>query len=120
VLEATGQRRWNISTKIPFRDPQGKIIGLVGIGVTSQTQACRGRSPYAKCRSERGRKRHRHHNADGNYLWVNRAFTLLTGYERKKRSARIHVISLNPISSTSYFTNSYGIRSLAEKSGMVK
>ena len=32
VVEATGQQRWNISTKIPFRDQQGTIVGLVGIG----------------------------------------------------------------------------------------
>jgi len=32
VVEATGQRKWNISTKIPFRDLQGKVVGLVGIG----------------------------------------------------------------------------------------
>ncbi|MBN1398573.1 MAG: PAS domain-containing protein [Bacteroidetes bacterium] len=32
VVEATGQRKWNISTKIPFKDLQGRIVGLVGIG----------------------------------------------------------------------------------------
>ncbi len=32
VVEATGLRKWNISTKIPYRDLQGKVVGLVGIG----------------------------------------------------------------------------------------
>jgi PAS domain S-box-containing protein len=40
VVEATGQRKWNISTKVPFRDLQGKVVGLVGIGrdITARKQ----------------------------------------------------------------------------------
>jgi len=32
VVEASGYRKWNITTKLPFRDPQGNVVGLVGIG----------------------------------------------------------------------------------------
>ncbi len=36
-----GETRWLLTTKIPWRDASGKIIGLVGIGrnVTSQRKA---------------------------------------------------------------------------------
>ncbi|MGC9036213.1 MAG: PAS domain S-box protein [Verrucomicrobiia bacterium] len=32
VLEASGKKRWILTTKIPLKDAQGNIIGLVGIG----------------------------------------------------------------------------------------
>ncbi|MGD0338233.1 MAG: PAS domain S-box protein [Bacteroidota bacterium] len=32
IIESSGEMKWNITTKIPLRDPQGKIIGLVGNG----------------------------------------------------------------------------------------
>ena len=28
----SGMKRWNLTTKVPFRDPGGKILGIVGIG----------------------------------------------------------------------------------------
>ncbi len=41
VVESTGQRKWSISTKLPFLDSQGKVVGIVGIGrdVTASKQA---------------------------------------------------------------------------------
>ncbi len=32
IIESSGEMKWNITTKIPLRDSQGKIIGLVGNG----------------------------------------------------------------------------------------
>jgi PAS domain S-box-containing protein len=32
VVEATGERKWLLTTKVPLRDQHGNIIGLVGIG----------------------------------------------------------------------------------------
>jgi PAS domain S-box-containing protein len=31
-LDETGRKRWLLSSKLPLRDPDGKVIGLVGIG----------------------------------------------------------------------------------------
>jgi PAS domain S-box-containing protein len=41
VVLPNGETRWLLTTKVPWRDASGKIIGLVGIGrnVTSQRQA---------------------------------------------------------------------------------
>ena len=41
VVESSGQRKWSISTKLPFLDSQGKVVGIVGIGrdVTASKQA---------------------------------------------------------------------------------
>jgi PAS domain S-box-containing protein len=37
----TGQKRWSLSTKVPLRDHQGKIIGIIGINrnITERKQA---------------------------------------------------------------------------------
>jgi two-component system, NtrC family, sensor kinase len=32
IIDQAGAKRWLLSTKVPFRDTQGTIIGLVGIG----------------------------------------------------------------------------------------
>lgn len=32
-IDPDGQRRWNLTSKIPLRDTQGKITGIVGIGM---------------------------------------------------------------------------------------
>jgi PAS domain S-box-containing protein len=41
ILTEKGQKRWLLSSKIPLRDSEGKIIGLVGIGrdITERKQA---------------------------------------------------------------------------------
>ncbi len=41
LINAAGQRRWLVTTKLPMRDEAGKVVGLVGIGrdVTDQKQA---------------------------------------------------------------------------------
>ena len=32
VVDAKGQKHFLLTTKLPFRDEQGQIIGLIGIG----------------------------------------------------------------------------------------
>jgi PAS domain S-box-containing protein len=41
VDSATGQTRWNLTSKIPLRDDKGKVVGLVGINrdITERKQA---------------------------------------------------------------------------------
>jgi two-component system cell cycle sensor histidine kinase/response regulator CckA len=41
LVDTTGQPRWHLSTKVPWRDSGGKIIGLVGVGreITERKQA---------------------------------------------------------------------------------
>jgi PAS domain S-box-containing protein len=40
-LDHTGTRRWLLTTKVPLRDNEGKIVGIVGVGrdVTARRQA---------------------------------------------------------------------------------
>ena len=41
IVDATGRSGWVLTTKVPLRGPQGKVIGLVGIGhdITERKQA---------------------------------------------------------------------------------
>jgi PAS domain S-box-containing protein len=41
IDQQTGQARWNLTTKVPWRDSGGKIVGIVGIGrdITKRKQA---------------------------------------------------------------------------------
>ncbi len=41
IVDATGRSGWVLTTKVPLRDPQGKVFGLVGIGrdITERRQA---------------------------------------------------------------------------------
>ena len=38
IVYANGEKRWLLTSKIPWRDPSGKIIGLIGIGRDIQDQ----------------------------------------------------------------------------------
>jgi diguanylate cyclase (GGDEF)-like protein/PAS domain S-box-containing protein len=41
IDQTTGNRIWNLATKVPLRDSEGKIVGVVGIGrnITERVQA---------------------------------------------------------------------------------
>jgi len=39
VLDDAGQKRWLLTSKLPLRDQDGKIVGLVGIGRTLRPKA---------------------------------------------------------------------------------
>jgi len=43
IRESDGKIRWLLTTKVPFRDAEGKAIGIIGIG--RNITASRRRSP---------------------------------------------------------------------------
>lgn len=61
VLDEHGQKRWLSTTKVPLRDSQGRITGLVGIGrdITTHIQAeeaLRRRGAQLQCLSDIGQR----------------------------------------------------------------
>jgi PAS domain S-box-containing protein len=87
LIDAAGKEHWLLTSKVPLRDAQGQVIGLVGIGndITEHRQAGEAlRESELKFRSlvDQAGEAMFLHDLDGRIVDVNRAASEQTGYSR--------------------------------------
>ncbi|MBI2295801.1 MAG: EAL domain-containing protein, partial [Betaproteobacteria bacterium] len=89
TVDASGERRWHLTTKVPLRDPAGEIMGLIGINrdITGRKRAEEQLRLAASALE---------HAAEGVMIsdehrriaFVNKAFTRITGYAPEEAIGR--------------------------------
>jgi two-component system, sensor histidine kinase and response regulator len=89
LLDKNGQKRWLLTTKMPLRDENGKIVGLIGLGrdITSRKEA----DQALKDSEERFRELFENASdlvctmdLEGNLTSVNKSGERLTGYTQSE------------------------------------
>jgi PAS domain S-box-containing protein len=85
VIDGKNQKHFLLTTKLPLRDEQNQVIGLLGIGRDiTELKRAEEELHMQSAALNAAANAIVITNAEGNYLWVNRAFTLLTGYEAEE------------------------------------
>ncbi len=83
VQDASGKMVWHLTTEIPFRDGEGKVVGLVGIGRNiTQRKLAEAENQRLAAAIEQAAEAVVVTDLQGKIQYVNPAFTKVTGFHR--------------------------------------
>lgn len=103
-VDAKGDSKWLSTSKVPLRDKNGQVIGIIGIGrdITVRKQA-EAQLRLQTTALESAANAVVISDPSGNILWVNPAFTVMTGYSAEEIVGRTFSILNSGKHPKSYF-----------------